>query len=165
MQTSSACYCIFTFMCGIVTLNGISRLKTHLHMFRVIEKQFLRFTLTCFPSCRQNGFNLLGPGAFKHINIRPGSCTDLHELWASCSGALASFGSRKETLPLRDKWATSVEVRPHTSDTQQWNSQALFLLEKHSSSYHLDEEARYSISNYLNTSTHSSNYRFHLVVC
>lgn len=103
--------------------------------------------LTWFPSCRYNRLDLLGPMASKYINIRPGSCTKLHGLWASCFVALARFGSKKETLPLRDKWATSIQVRPHTSSTQQWNSQALHwrvfvfcLFQKHSSSYHLDEK-------------------------
>lgn len=42
------------------------------------------------------------------------SATKLHDLRAPCFAALATFGSKKETLPLQGKWAMKIQLGvPH----------------------------------------------------
>lgn len=48
------------------------------------------------------------------------SGTKLHGLRAPCFAALASFDSKKETLPLQGKWAMKIQLGSHTyAATQQ----------------------------------------------
>lgn len=108
--------------------------------------------------CRWNRLSLHKHGSW--------SGTKLHALTAPRVAELASFNSKKETLPLQGKWAMKIQLRPlylrcftHSSGLKQSSAPSLDL---YGSGFCLD---RRKCGPTPLTSTRRSNYRFHLVRC
>lgn len=124
---------IFAFMSGTLAFTGVEQVtvdknatvharrsgKTNcwIHVDMVSQLQVERVQVTGAKGLRVH----------KH---KAWSGTKLHGLRAPCSAALASFDSKKETLPLQGKWAMKIQLRPHTSGATQQRSETVQLFIK-----------------------------------
>lgn len=123
--------------------SGKTNCDIHIDMASQLQVEWIQFT------------GAKGLQVHKH---KTWSSTKLHGLIAQCFAALASFDSKKETLPLQGKWAMKIQLRSHTYvATQQWRETVQLAIGGPFSETRLQLpfgwKARYSISNYPNTST------------
>lgn len=68
------------------------------------------------------GVQLTGAKGLQVHKYKAWSCTKLHGLRAPCFAALASFDSKKETLPLQGKWAMKIQLGSYTYSMVQHSS-------------------------------------------
>ncbi len=123
IQTSLDDFCAFIFMswtlAGVkqVTLDmnatvyaqrsGKTNCEIHIDMASQLQVEWVQLILA------------EGLQVHKH---KAWSSTKLHGLRAPCFATLASFESKKETLPLQGKWAMKIQLGSHTyGATQQWS--------------------------------------------
>lgn len=133
---------MFTFMCRTLAFAGVEQVTVDKNATVYAQrsgKTNCEIHVDMASQLQVEWVQLTGAKGLRVHKHKAWSSTKLHGLRAPCFAALASFDSKKETLPLQGKWAMKIQLSPHTSGATQQCSETvrLFILEPYFSEIQL----------------------------